>query len=474
MPALLTIARAEWRLHRRRPAFWLLLALFTALLLTAGALNRHRQVRDRSAQVSLQQLVRAQWEGQPDRHPHRVAHYGTFAFRAPGPLAAFDPGLDSYAGRAIYLEAHRQNAANFAEAGELSSAFRLGELSPAFVLQLLLPLIVIVLGHRVWTDEAESGRLRLLLAQGIPARRLIAGKAAGLALALLPFAGVAALVVAWTLAGDPAFHAEPAALPRIATVAAALALHTGAWLGVTLWVSARARTAARACAVLVPLWIAGGVVVPRTVAGLAAAHAPLPDKSAFTAAVAEEVRRHGDSHNPDDPHYARFRAETLARHGVSRVEDLPVNYAGVVMAEGERISAEIFARHFEALTQRMEAQAAWVERAAWLAPYLAVRAVSAAAAGTDLRAQLQFQREAEAYRYRFVQHLNQLHRDEIRAVGDKDQKLSAAHWRAVPDFQAAPVALRTALAGIGWAWTVLALWAALPFVALWRAQPSLG
>lgn len=472
MSPLLAIARAEGRLHLRRPAFWLLLLLFTGLLIAAGALNRHRQVRDRAQQESLQQLVRAQWEGQPDRHPHRVAHYGTFAFKPPGPLAAFDPGLDSYAGRSLYLEAHRQNAANFAEAGELSSAFRLGELSPAFVLQLLLPLVVVVLGHRVWVDEAESGRLRLLLGLGVPPRRLVAGKALGLVLALLPFGVLAMIVCAWTLVGDPALTTTSSVAARVALIASALALHTAAWVGLTVWVSCRTGSAARACAVLVSLWITGSVILPRTVAGFAAAHPPLPDKSSFTAAVAEEVRQHGDSHRPDDPHFARFREQVLATHGVSRVEDLPVNYGAMVMAEGERLTAETFARHFAQLAERMEAQAAWLERAGWFAPYLAVRAVSAAAAGTDLRAQLRFQREAEAYRYRFVQHLNELHRDEIRYVGDRDQKLPAARWREIPDFQPSPVALRESIAGTGWAWAVLATWTAVPLLALRRIRIS--
>jgi ABC-2 type transport system permease protein len=385
-------------------------------------------------------------------------------------MAAFDPGLDSYAGRSLYLEAHRQNAASFAEAGELSSAFRLGELSPAFVLQLLLPLVAIVLGHRVWADEAESGRLRLLLGAGVPPRRLAAGKALGLGYALLPFGVLAAVVCGWAVASDPAWAAAPSAAARVALIVGALTLHTAAWVGLTVWVSCRARTAARACAVLVPLWIAGSVVIPRTAAGFAAAHPLLPDKSSFAAGVAEEVRQHGDSHRPDDPHFARFREQALAAHGVSRVEDLPLNYGAMVMAEGERLTAETFARHFAQLTGRMERQAAWIERAGWLAPYLAVRTLSAAAAGTDLRAQLQFQREAEAYRYQFVQRLNELHRDEIRYTGDRDQKLPAGRWREIADFQPEPVSLRESMTGTGWAWAALAAWATVPFLALRRLR----
>jgi hypothetical protein len=87
-----------------------------------------------------------------------------------------------------------------------------------------------------------------------------------------------------------------------------------------------------------------------------------------------------------------------------------------------------------------------------------------------LRAQLQFQRAAEAYRYSFVQRLNELHRDEIRRVNDRDQKLPAERWKQFPDFRAGPLPLRPALAGTGLAWFALILWAALPLVALARRK----
>jgi ABC-2 type transport system permease protein len=253
-------------------------------------------------------------------------------------------------------------------------------------------------------------------------------------------------------------------------IAASLGLHTLAWLGLTIWISARARTAAKSCAALVSLWLLGVVIVPRLAAVVADARHPLPDKSSFAAAVAADTKRHGDSHDPNDPQFARFRAETLARYGVQRIEDLPVNYGAIVMARGEELSAETFARHFAALGATMEAQAAVLDRASVVAPFLAVRALSAAAAGTDLRAQLQFQREAEAYRYKFVQQLNELHRDEVRRENDRDQKLPAARWKAFADFRAAPLSVRDALADTGLAWLALALWAALPLAALARRK----
>ena len=460
--AVAAIARAEFALLVRRRSYGVLLALFAVLLARAAILGAVRQNRERAQQAEYQTLVRAQWTGQPDRHPHRVAHYGTFAFKPVGPLAAYDPGVESFAGRIQYLEAHRQNAANFAEAGALSAAFRLGELSPAFIVQLLLPLLVIVLGHRLVAEDRESGRLRLLLAQGVSPRTLLFGKTLGLLAAAAPFLALAALATLPVLSAST--------LPRLALIALAAALHTAGWIAFTLWISSRLPTATRALAVLVACWIAQGIVIPRAAAALAAATYPLPSSSEFNARLAADTRALGDSHNPNDPTFAQLRAETLARYGVTRVEDLPVNYGAIVMARGEELSAAVFARHYDELAALMHRQETLVHGAALLAPGLGLRAVSAAAAGTDLGAQLKFHRDAEAHRFAFVQKLNQLHRDEIRFVGDRDQRLGSATWSAFPDFHAVAPSLRDALRDSGPAWLALLLWAAAPLAALLRTR----
>jgi ABC-2 type transport system permease protein len=79
--------------------------------------------------------VREGWEKSPDKHPHRMAHYGYVAFRENYPLSFFDFGMDSYLGNAVFLEAHRQNTVNFSEASFSSGLLRFGELSCALILQ---------------------------------------------------------------------------------------------------------------------------------------------------------------------------------------------------------------------------------------------------------------------------------------------------------------------------------------------------
>src|SRR5687767_8025827 len=64
-----------------------------------------QQTNDR---LLYQKEVREHWENMPDKHPHRMAHYGYITFRTKHPLSFFDFGTESYTGNAVFLEAHRQ------------------------------------------------------------------------------------------------------------------------------------------------------------------------------------------------------------------------------------------------------------------------------------------------------------------------------------------------------------------------------
>ena len=94
--------------------------------------------RERAAAAATD---RALWTGQGAKNPHAAAHFGQYAFKPQSPLALADPGVDAYVGEAVWLEAHRQNEAQFRSARDTGVAARLGGLSFAFVLQTIMPLV---------------------------------------------------------------------------------------------------------------------------------------------------------------------------------------------------------------------------------------------------------------------------------------------------------------------------------------------
>ncbi|MCR5867150.1 DUF3526 domain-containing protein [Aquincola sp. J276] len=429
------IARHEWRLLRRDrvavPALALLLLLAVTALFTAW---EHRRSAD-AERSRYQAQVHQEFESQPDRHPHRMVHYGHFVFRPLAPLAAFEAGVDSYTGHTLYLEGHRQNSANFGDVRQSSLLLRFGQLTPAFVLQVLAPLVLVIVGHASLARERESGTLRLLLAQGVRPGRLLAGKM----LALAGAAGLMLLPAALGLGAATLSGAAPASLGL-----AWLAAHA-AWL--LLWVMAVVATSTAlargrdALMLLLAAWAVVVVLLPRLAAEVAASTRALPTRFETDITVARELAALGDSHDPDDPYFADFRRQVLAQYGVSRVEDLPVNYKGLLGMEGERLTSALFDRHAAAGFALQAAQLRTVDALAWAGPVIALRRISMAVAGTDLASYRSFVEQGEQFRYRMVQALNRLQADKLPYAQDRssrDVRIGREHWHGLADFRYQP------------------------------------
>ena len=172
----LLIARRQLGAMRQDGYVVFLLGLVIALGLVAALGARHHAAGETEQRIRYQEMVDRQWVEQPERHPHRVIHYGFLVFREQAPLEFFDPGVSDYAGTSLYLEGHRQNTANFGEARHATGMSRFGRLTPASVLALLLPLLVVVAGFAAVSGEREGGTLGVLLTQGATPAQILAGK----------------------------------------------------------------------------------------------------------------------------------------------------------------------------------------------------------------------------------------------------------------------------------------------------------
>jgi ABC-2 type transport system permease protein len=450
---VIAVLRAEWRaMLRNRVA--LTAGLLLLMLTVAATLVGFERMRSVAAErARFQHTADAQWDAQPDRHPHRVVHYGHYVFRTTSPLSLFDFGVDPFTGHTLFLEGHRQNSANFSDAGQSSVLLRFGQLTPAFVLQVITPLLIAFLAFGSIAREREQGQLRLLVAQGASGMALLGGK-------LLAHAGVALLM------GLPVFVALAAlsiANTQVrmqgALMVAGYAAYLLLWSTLAVLISASLPRARDALLVLVGCWIASTVVLPRLMPDVAAHQVERPTRIEAEAAVALQLAAMGDSHNPNDPHFAQFRARILKQYGVASVEQLPVNYGGLVIAEGERLTSALFEQAMLAEFARQERQNRLVDRAALLSPVLALRRLSMALAGTDGASHVRFLLAAERYRYALIQALNQLHTTEVRYHNDRDQRLDSAHWKRMPRFvDPLPTTAQSLAQGGGPAAAVLGGW----------------
>lgn len=437
MSPLRLIARDELRLMLRNRVAVIAFVLLVLLTLVAVVTSWSHQRGVAELRARQQAAAEAAFDAQPDRHPHRVVHYGHFIFRPLGPLAAFDPGVDAFTGNSMFLEGHRQNSANFGDVRQSSLLVRFGQLTPAFVLQALAPLLLIFLGFGVIARERERGTLRPLMLQGASRGQIVAGKLGALGLVAL-LAGLPAMLGFALIAGQPGALAAP-----MAVIALGYAAWLALWTVAIVLVSARVRRSRDALLALLGLWAVVVVLLPRVAPDIASGAWPLVNRLQTDIAIARDLRGMGDSHNPDDPYFARFKQSVLARYGVARIEDLPVNYKGLLALEGEKMTSGLFDRYAGESFAAQANQNALVSAIGLLSPAIALRDLSMAAAGTDFAGHRRFLEQAEAYRYDLVQRLNRLQAEAVSyandtasdAGADRRKRISGNHWQAMPEFE---------------------------------------
>ncbi|MCU0624940.1 MAG: DUF3526 domain-containing protein [Gemmatimonadaceae bacterium] len=453
---LATIVRKEFtemlRDGRVRLAAVALLALLAGALLHGRAQTR-ALVAERAA---AQAATRADWLAQPAKNPHSAAHYGIYAFKPRATLATLDDGVDPYVGVLTWLEAHKRNEFAYRPAQDATGAQRAGALTAAVTLQLLVPLLIVLLAAGAFATEREHGTLRQLLALGVRARTLGAGKAFGVAAALgvvlvpATVLGVAAIV---GLGGDTAHD-----LPRAGMMVVGYLLYFAAWLGVVLAISARARTARVALAGALGLWMLTTVLAPRLVTELARALRPTPSAAAFTAAIRSDLEQGFDGHAGQAEAMEAFRRRVLAQYRVDSVSQLPVSFAGLELEEGERIGNLVYDRHHARLWDRFAAQERVRTASAVVAPVLAMRALSMGLSGTDVAHHRAFAEAAEGYRRTLVTAMNADMTRNARGT-DFDYKADRSLWGTVGAFDYDGPSLGATLTEHAGALAILGAWA---------------
>ena len=470
MTRMLIIAGDEWRYWlRSRLAYWGVL-LFAVLLITTTALTAVSALSEQHAREHYQAEAEETFLAQPDRHPHRMVHYGHYAFRAPAPLAVFDPGLDALTGQAIFLEGHRQNSAMFDDSGASADLGGLSWLSPARVYQLFAPLLLILLGYGAVVRERESSTLATLLLQGVRGWELLAGKF--LALMSLIIGLLVPLFITAAIADGPA-----AGLLLAATYLAYLAV----WASGTLLVSSALTERATILATMTTAWLFVCLLLPSIAVDAESRSLAYAGKIETDLAMLADIRKLGDGHNANDPAFASMRANLLNQYQVEQVEDLPINFRGIVAQYAEEKLTETLNRYARERMANEARQVDRLERYGWLSPTVAIASASRALTGTDLEHYHRFLDEAEALRYAFVQSLNEAHATQLAysddinrssdAEAERRTRVSADNWQVLDEFRFQPANLAERVANAGPALTMMFSWLGVLLAGLfWRGR----
>lgn len=438
MKKIFCIAAAQW-LYWLRSYLALSGALIFLILIVATSIFTGVHVDAQSHERNHQQAEAEEtFLTQPDRHPHRMVHYGHYVFRAPAPLAIFDPGLDSVTGQSIFLEGHRQNTAMFAQSQASADFGGLSWLSPALIYQIFAPLMIILLGHGAIVREREMSVLSSLLSLGIKGNTLLFGKA--FALLGFIFLLLTPLFINCVIAMTSGEN-----LTAVLLLYGVYLIYLVLWGMVSLCISSVLRKHSAALAVLTGLWFVFTLVLPSVAVNLATNAKALPGKIEMDLAMLADIRKLGDGHNANDPAFQQLRAQLLKKYDADRIEDLPVNFRGMVAIEGERKLTGVLNDYAKSRMNGESQQEKHLTNYGWLTPALAIADVSRAIAGTDLAHYHRFLKEAEVLRFSFVQGLNRAHVDQLSYQDDINRnkdlesglraRVDASNWQVLNSYQ---------------------------------------
>jgi len=236
----------------------------------------------------------------------------------PQPIASLVMGVSNDIGRNIEVSGRGELSAEDSRYGEdpIFAVFRFLDLD--FVFQIVLSLFAILFAYDAINGEKEQGTLRLTFANPVPRAHYIVGKMAGsflaLAVPLLVPILLGALIL--LLLGIPM---RPDDWVRLALVVLVGYLYFGAFLAISLFVSARTERSSSSFLISLVIWILSVMVIPRTAVLIAGRAVDVPSvdeissqQSRFAASLWQEDRKkmsdfHATEGTPPDKVMAEFQ-----------------------------------------------------------------------------------------------------------------------------------------------------------------------
>ncbi|MDU0353808.1 DUF3526 domain-containing protein [Paraglaciecola aquimarina] len=464
---IIAIAKDEWRYWLRSKLALAVLTLGILLTISSVVVTTVKTMELNHQRSELQNEAEQSFTDQPDRHPHRMVHYGHYAFRTPTPLSQLDPGVDAFTGNSIFLEGHRQNSAMFADQRQGTALTKLGSLDPAFIIQILIPLLLILIGFSSVSRERESQTLTFILSQGVSIYTVITGK-------LVAMLAVIGLILVPVLLSALFTVVQGESLLTATSFIFGYFAYLVVWIIMIVLCSCIMSKNSESFSALMFAWILFCIIVPRVASTTAAIAVPSAGKLESDFAVIAQLRKLGDGHNANDPAFAKLKANLLAQYNVDSIEELPVNFRGTVAKKSEAELTKVLNEFAEQRMTEELAQSQVSRRFGWLSPVVAIRSLSMILAGTSIETHHRFLRETEALRFEFVQALNQVHIDKLNYQDDMNRnvdkeasnqaRVSAQNWQVLQDFNFTADAADTRLQYSFWAFLQLFMWIAVLLV----------
>ncbi len=417
-----------------------LVAFLWFLIAVCGVLEAGRNRNLSEQHQTVAQLEREAWTGQPDRNPHRATHFGQFAFRPPAPLGPFERGIHPYAGSGVYLESHVRHEPVLAPYLGTPPSSRMGFFDINAILNLILPLALAFLGARRIPYEARSGLLRILESEGASRSAILVGKTLGLwGVAFfcfdLPLFLIGVGWFSWFL---------PAMIPHLFFLLVVCALYHLTISAVIIGVSSYGRSEQGSVALTLGVLLGLNLFLPKALPPLSELLVQENGVGELRRNLYTMLSQAPDGHRPGGAEFEKIKESLLNQYGAKALEELPINYEGVILQVAEEKSSAIFQQVFRDQWDRFLRQEALTLALGAIAPALTQRVLAMHFSQTHLRDQIHFEDRVEKHRSDFVRELNQM----VTAIPHKERKtkkLPSSTWEQIPSFRFESLSFLSAL-----------------------------
>ena len=396
------LARHEWRLLTASAVVRLVIVIFVVVIGAAMLLGTTRAARDRRMFDAFTERAAAQ-RSQPVSVRADVAanDNGWLALVPPAPLAALAVGQSDVYPSYLKITARHLDALVTGDQIEHPLAVASGHLDVAFLVLFLYPLLIFAVSFDLTATERDRGTLRMVLAQPVSLREVVAGKMIARALLLaLPITVLPALAGGVELLG----------LPLMMWTIAVLA-YGSIWHGLALIVNARGWSAPANALVLAGVWLMFAIVGPATINLLIAVRYPMPSRveaavaaRAATQDAAAQGSRQLGQFLQDHPTTAN-----VGRDGMRQFAMLQAARDRQVADRLARVDAE-----FDAQLARQRRLAGWLSV---LSPAMVMQEVLLEVAGTSTNRFEHFRAAAAAFQREWQRYFEPLVLDAATLTG---------------------------------------------------------
>ena len=427
---MINILLNEWKGLFRNHLFLVLIAIFTFALLLTTYLGIVQNTKQIEAQNNAQQHIRKQWDEMDPTNPHRAAHFGSYAFKPISILNSLDEGINSVTGNVLRLEGHTQNNAMFSESSQSLLMSRFGKLKPSLLFQFIIPLFLIFLSFNSYVKERESGRLKLLLVQGASIENVVFSKVLSIWL-------IGLIMLLFSICIQFIFNSgylEIDTIIRLLFFVFSYSLYYLILVQLTILISLKLKSATGALSLTMVIWVLWTIFLPKIIGNSVEKLSPLPSRVTFQKAMDLDRSKGIDGHNPSADREEELIKETLTKYNVNNLEELPVNFTGILMQADEEYGNKVWDKHFGDLYTQLQSQKMYYQLSGLFNPFISVQNLSMSTSGTDMFHHLNFLKQAENYRRFFIKKLNNEYAFGGAKTGDRDWKADSDFFQSVKDF----------------------------------------